>query len=81
MAPRLTLSSNKANVASYVRTYCASGLDAVLYFSDDRDKMILINGHEAELCDISKNIKRQYKILRKKELERHNPIGLQNSRA
>jgi hypothetical protein len=46
-----------------------------------RGKMILINDHEAKIWDISKNIKRQYKILRKKELEPPNPIGLQNSRA
>ena len=40
----------------------------MLYFSDDQGKMILINGHEAKIWDISKSIKDNTESLEKRNL-------------
>ena len=38
---------------SYIGTYTAPDLDGALYFSGDRRNMILVNGQEAKIWDIS----------------------------
>jgi hypothetical protein len=57
-----------ANVPLYVGTYTASEFNGGLYFSADHGKMILINGHEAKVWDISKSVEKNAKSLEGKNL-------------
>jgi hypothetical protein len=55
--------SIQADVPSYVGTYSAADLNGVLYFSRDGSKMILINGHDAKIWDISRTAQQNAEFL------------------